>query len=155
MNLNFLREIRENRMALQALFVGLFFIGLILLVNALTSRETVDTAQLQRDADSTRTAVALTSDALLGPFPTSTAPTATITVTARPSITPTTTPTETVTSSPTPILLFTWTPRTSVPRATFTSTPRPTRTRTPVPPRPTSTRVPPTRTPPPPPTTYP
>jgi hypothetical protein len=68
-------------------------------------------------ANSTRTALALTSRALYGPFPTATGPTLT------PSKTRTTTPTPTITASntvsPTPIHYFidTATPRTAIPHS--------------------------------------
>src|SRR5688572_27397468 len=137
-------------MYLQAVLAVLLFIGLILVVYALASRETPDITQTQRNASNTRTAVALTSQALLGPFPTSTAPTQTASETPSLTLTPTRTPTNTRTPTQTPIPFITFTASTDVPRATFTntprppatSTPRPTRTRTPQPPRPTNTRIP-------------
>ena len=131
-------------MYLQALLAGLLLIGLILAVYALTSRRSPDVAQMQRNAASTRTALALTSQALLGPFPTFTAPTPTASETPPPTFTPTRTPTRTPTYTPSPIVFITFTARTNVPRATFTNTPRPTPTRTPQPPPATATHVPPT-----------
>ena len=128
------------------LFAVLFILGLILAVYTLNSRELPDASNLQRHASSTRTALALTSDALLGPFPTSTAPS--------PTWTHTRTPTRTRTPTATPDVLITFTARTLDPRATFTNTPRPPATstprptRTPVPPRPTNSPVPPTVPPP-------
>src|SRR5215210_2479200 len=90
-------------------------------------------------ASGTRTSIALTSQALYGPFPTATGPTQTPTRT--PSITPSPTVTPTGTASPTPIRYFleTRTPRTRVPGADLTST-----AATPVP---TNTSVLATRTP--------
>jgi len=63
-------------------------------------------------SNATRTALALTSRALYGPFPTATGPTPTASKT--PTITPTPTVTPTITASPTPIRYFidTSTPRT-------------------------------------------
>lgn len=93
---------------------------------------------------STRTALALTAQLLLGPFPTSTAPSATASTT--PSITPTVTRTATRTLSPTPtrFMFASLTPRTAAPGANPTNTVRPTQTATAIPP--TKTPVPPTRT---------
>jgi hypothetical protein len=145
-NLDFIRAIKGNRMYLQALLAILFILGLILVLYALTSRESPDTLEAQRNANSTRTAVALTSQALLAPFPTSTAPTSTPSETPSQTLTPTRTPTNTRTPTQTPIPFITLTARTGAPGATLTSTPRPTRTQTQRP-RPTATRtrrVPPT-----------
>ena len=72
------RYLRENRMNVLIVFALLFILGVILAVYTLTSRESPGGAN-QQDASSTRTALALTSQALLGPFPTSTLPTATAT----------------------------------------------------------------------------
>ena len=141
------RYFRENRANAMILFGVLLILGLILAVYALTSLESPDAAGLQRDAKSTRTALALTAQALLGPFPTSTAPTATASEISSPTWTPTRTPTRTRTPTSTPITFITFTARTNQPRVTFTSTPRPPATSTP---RPTRTRVPTAR-----PTTYP
>ena len=144
--------IREYRVYLQMLLIVLIFIGFLLAAYGLTAPETQDAAQSGRNALSTRTALALTSDALLGPFPTSTAPTPTASDTPAPTFTPTPTPTVTRTTTATPFAFTSFTPRVVSTRSTFTSTPRPTRTRTPVAPRPTNTRVPPSATQPPPPT---
>jgi hypothetical protein len=117
-------------------------------------------------SNSTKTAIALTSDALLGPFPTSTMPT--YTPTTIPTITstlPSPTPSATRTPTPTVTFLPTATVRTREPGlitpGVWTSTPpslRPTSTQarptntsfsppnTPVPP----TNIPPTQPPPPP-----
>ena len=70
------RTLRENRAQIMIVFALLFILGVILAVYRLTSRVTPDANEMQRNASSTRTALALTSGALLGPFPTSTAPTA-------------------------------------------------------------------------------
>lgn len=149
------RNLRENRVNIMILFAVLFILGVILAVYRLTSRKPPDPADLERNASSTRTALALTSQALLGPFPTATAPTATASAIPSPSETPTRTPTRTRTPTATPEVFITFTARTLAVRATFTNTPRPTLTRTPVPPRPTNTPVPPTAVPPEPPTTQP
>ncbi|HJR80600.1 MAG TPA: hypothetical protein VJ821_11040 [Anaerolineales bacterium] len=103
-------------------------------------------ASLFRSARTTKTALALTSDALLGPFPTATKPTATPSdlPTLTPTI-PTATPSFTVTPSPTVTFISTATPRTRVPGPTLTGvipTFQPTATRI----APTRTSVPPTRT---------
>ena len=135
------RYLRENRMNILIVFALLFILGVILAVYTLTSRESPGAANTQQDASSTRTALALTSQALLGPFPTSTLPTATATEIFTPTWTPTRTPTRTHTPTATPVVIVTFTARTNQPRHTFTSTPRPLATATP---RPTRTRVPPT-----------
>ena len=103
-------------------------------------------------ASSTRTAMALTSQALYGPFPTPTGPTATITKT--PTVTPTMTVTPSNTASPTPLRFFidTPTPRTPIPNSGRTSLPASTATSAP-PPQPTqpqATQPPPQATQPPP-----
>ena len=139
------RYLRENRMNVLIVFALLFILGVILAVYTLTSRESPGAANSEQDASSTRTALALTSQALLGPFPTSTLPTATATEIFTPTWTPTRTPTRTPTPTATTAVIVTFTARTNQPRSTFTSTPRPPATATP---RPTRTRVPP-------PTTYP
>lgn len=148
------RTLRETRVNVMILFAVLLILGVILAVYTLTSRESPDAADLHQGASSTRTALALTSQALLGPFPTATAPTATASNTPGPSETPTPTPTRTRTPTATPQVFITFTARTLAVRATFTNTARPTLTRTAVPARPTITRIPPTVAPtePPPPT---
>ena len=135
------RNLRENRVNEMIMFAVLLRLGLILAVYVLTSQESPDAARMQRNASSTRTALALTSQALLGPFPTFTAPTVTASEIPSPTSTPTRTPTRTPTSTATPVVFVTFTARTIQPRATFTNTPRPPATSTP---RPTRTRVPPT-----------
>src|SRR6185295_7833545 len=74
-------------------------------------------------ANSTRTAIALTSRALYGPFPTATGPTPTITKTR--TVTPSPTLTFTTTPSSTPIRFFidTATPRTVIPHVGATLIP--------------------------------
>lgn len=111
-------------------FAVLFILGVILAVYTLTSRKSPDAANLQRGASSTRTALALTSQALLGPFPTATAPSATPSETPGPTGTSTRTPTRTRTPTATPEVFVTFTARTLESRATFTNTPPPTATRT-------------------------
>lgn len=138
------RNLSENRTTVMIVFVLLLILGVILTVYRMTSREPQDATGLQRDASSTRTALALTSQSLLGPFPTPTAPTATASQIPSPTWTPTRTPTRTPTSTATPVVFITLTARTTVPRATFTNTPRPPATSTRIP---TRTQVPPTRTP--------
>ena len=74
-------------------------------------------------ANSTRTALALTSRALYGPFPTVTGPTPTASKTRTTTPTPTNTPSNT--ASPTPIHYFidTATPRTPIPQSGATLIP--------------------------------
>jgi len=93
-------------------------------------RPTVLGLEVASRANSTRTAIALTSQALYGPFPTATGPTPTITKTR--TITPSPTLTFTTTPSSTPIRFFidTATPRTPLPRTGNTSIPA----STPIPP---------------------
>ena len=107
---------KENRVMLQVLVGCLLCIFLTAIFYVLTFRRpSVSGLNLSSRANSTRTALALTEKALLGPFPTSTRPTPTN------SNTPTITPTPTVTSTPTAtrtprrFFLFTSTPRTGVP----------------------------------------
>ena len=140
------RYLRENRMNILIVFALLFILGVILAVYTLTSRGSPGGANSQQEARSTRTALALTSQALLGPFPTSTLPTATATEVFTPTWTPTRTPTRTPTPTATPVVFVTFTARTNQPRPTFTSTPRPPATATPRPPRPTNTPRPPATT---------
>src|SRR5688572_15063057 len=63
-------------------------------------------------ANSTRTSIALTSQALLGPFPTATGPTRTPSHTPSITPTPTLTPTSTPTRTPVRYFINTSTPRT-------------------------------------------
>jgi len=156
MNLN----LKENRFYLQALKgIGLF-IGL-LIVSWIVFRAPNDNVDAPRNASSTRTAIALTAGALMGPFPTATGPTPTASKT--PTITPTFTSTPTSTLSPTPFRYFisTATPRTAVPRSNtaFPSIASSTvfaATHTPIPPiQPTNTSAPPAQPTDPPPTLIP
>ena len=128
----------ENRAILQFVFVGLFLIGFIVTIYTLLSSIPPDAGDAQRHASGTRTAIVLTSQALLGPFPTSTAPTPTASNIPSATFTPTRTPTRTPTSTATPVVVITFTANTNEPRVTDTA--RPTA-------RPTNTRVPPTRRP--------
>lgn len=142
---------KENPIVLQ------FLLGLLLFVFLSTLSYLIGLMQpslsrlaLFARANSTRTAIALTSQALYGPFPTATGPTPTASWT--PSLTPTPTVTPTNTPTPTRVRYFinTSTPRTLVPQTGQTSTgapptepPRATNTSAPPiqPPRPTSTSV--------------
>src|SRR6478609_1932480 len=129
---------KEYRIPLQILLATLLCIGALLLVYAFAFKRSPLDAEAQQKVNSTKTAIALTADALLGPFPTSTAPT--VTPSDTPTLTPTlptATPTVTRTPSPTRTLIPTFTPRTSVAGPTITST------STPIPPtlRPTATRT--------------
>src|ERR1041385_5450291 len=97
-------NIRENRFFLQLLRGSVLSIGL-LLVLWITFRVPSSSADAQKNSSSTRTAIAMTAQALLGPFPTSTAPTATVsdtpTVTLTSTLTATLIPTKTSTPFPT------------------------------------------------------
>jgi len=73
----------------------------------------------------TRTALALTSNALYGPFPTSTGPTPTASKTRTITPTPTLTPSDTATPTPLRFFIDTATPRTLVPHSESTSIPVP------------------------------
>lgn len=102
-----------------------------------------------KSANSTRTALAMTSSVLLGPFPTSTAPTAIASSTPANTLTPTRTPTRTPSQTPTRFFFQSSTPTSGKPGQSstqfpsLTNTARPTQTRTPVPP----TDIPPTNPP--------
>ena len=135
---------KERSVYLQVLLGCLLCIFLTGLFYVITFRRpSVLGLEVFARANSTRTALALTSRALYGPFPTATGPTPT------PSKTPTTTPTPTITptntDTPTPIRYFidTVTPRTTIPHGGMTLLPGSTSTLAPVPtyPVPTSTRV--------------
>jgi hypothetical protein len=100
-------NVSENRVFLQILIgVGLLVSLTLLFSTVLGSLGTQDASSASRNANHTKTAVALTADALLGPFPTGTRPSPTATETA--SITPTASNTSTVTRTPsaTPTLAF-------------------------------------------------
>ena len=115
---------KENRIPLQALLGVLLCIFLTGLFYVITFRRpSVLGLEVASRANSTRTALALTSRALYGPFPTSTGPTPTITKTR--TLTPTPTETPSNTPSPTPIRYFidTATPRTLVPNSGSTLIP--------------------------------
>lgn len=138
--------IRRSLPRARAFLVFLAIVVLVLMVYASIFRDPVGGLGTGRSSRATRTALALTSAALLGPFPTATEPTKTPSQVPTATITPSLTLTPTSTRTPTPRVFFTLTARTIVPRATSTNTPPPTRTRAP-----TRTRVP-TRKPP---TSYP
>src|SRR5215212_12146790 len=80
-----------------------FLLSLILFAGwvAILSMVPPDSADQQTRASNTRTAIALTSQALLGPFPTSTGPTPTLRFTPSVTLTPSATRTPLETSSPT------------------------------------------------------
>ncbi|HJR80599.1 MAG TPA: hypothetical protein VJ821_11035 [Anaerolineales bacterium] len=131
---------KEHPIFLQVLLGCLLFLFLFVLSYLFSLLEPGSGLELFARANSTRTSIALTSAALMGPFPTATGPTPTPSHT--PSITPTPTVTPTNTPTPTPIRYFinTGTPRTLVPHTDQTSTV--------LPPGSTSTSVPPTNRPP-------
>ena len=93
---------KENRFYMLVLRIAGFVIGLSLVLWITFNGRSNDSGG-QRTANSTRTALAMTAKALLGPFPTSTVatPTASDTPTSTPII-PTATPTVTRTPSKTP-----------------------------------------------------
>jgi hypothetical protein len=141
---------RENPVFLQFLLGLLLFIFLTVLSYLLgLIQPSISGLALFARSNSTRTAIALTFQALMGPFPTATGPTPT------PSWTPSLTPTPTITPSNTPTptrvryFINTGTPRTLVPGQLPTSIgaptqrPQPTRTSAPATqqPRATSTSV--------------
>ena len=129
----------ENSVIRQALlgFFLILFLAIVAYIFALI-QPSVSGLELFARANSTRTSIALTSQALYGPFPTATGPTPTPSRT--PTITPTITITPTSTPTPTPIRYFidTATPRTLVPGSGLTST-----ALAPTQPRGTSTPLPP------------
>lgn len=113
---------KENRAALQVLLgcvLCIFLTGLFYVITF--KRPSVLGLEVFNRSNGTRTAIALTSQALYGPFPTATGPTPTITKT--PTVTPTATLTFTMTASSTPIRFFidTSTPRTPLAPAGRTS----------------------------------
>lgn len=133
---------KENPIILQFLLGLLLFLFLSTLTYLIgLMQPSLSRLTLFARANSTRTAIALTSQALYGPFPTATGPTPTPSWT--PSITPTPTVTPTNTPTPTRVRYFlnTPTPRTLVPGTDQTSTSAPPTEE----PRPTS--IPPTQRP--------
>jgi hypothetical protein len=115
---------KENRIPLEVLLGVLLCIFLTGLFYVITFRRpSVLGLEVVSRANSTRTALALTSRALYGPFPTATGPTPTITKTR--TVTPTPTMTPSNTPSPTPIRYFidTATPRTPIPNSGATPIP--------------------------------
>ena len=151
---------KDNPIFLQFLLGCLLFLFLTILSYVIgLLQPSISSLALFARANSTRTAIALTSQALYGPFPTATGPT--VTASWTPSMTPTPTVTPSYTPTPTLVHYFidTSTPRTLVPKIGGTSTgvptsvqptsvqptDRPPATRTSVPPtqppRPTSTSV--------------
>jgi len=102
--------LRENRFYLQTVGATALFIGLIVVLwiafNDPTSR-----GDAEKSANSTRTALAMTERALLGPFPTATAPTATASKTPTNTFTPTHTTTPLPSRTPTPFLSATLRPK--------------------------------------------
>lgn len=125
-----------NRFYLQALGVSGLFIGLLLTLWT-ASGGPASEAEV-RNANNTRTAIALTEVFLLGPFPTSTAPTSTAWLTPTRTVSPTNTLPHTSTPTPTHIIIY--------PTATQTKGSGPMSTQPPLP-APTYTSIPPTQTP--------
>src|SRR6185295_17998127 len=115
---------KVNRIPLEVLLGVLLCIFLTGLFYIITFRRpSVLGLEVASRANSTRTALALTSRALYGPFPTATGPTPTITKT--PTLTATVTMTPSNTPTPTPFRFFidTATPRTPIPNSPATSNP--------------------------------
>ena len=134
---------RENPVWLQFLLGVLLFLFLTVLSYLIgLFQSSLPGMALFAKSNSTRTAIALTFQALLGPFPTATGPTPTPSWT--PSMTSTPTVTPSITPTPTRVRYFlnTSTPRTLVPGAPSTVQPQPTRTSVPATqqPRATGTR---------------
>src|SRR6266496_1883185 len=111
-------NLRENRYYLQLLRGSALFIGLIFVL-WIAFRVPTSGADAQKNAKGTKTAIAMTAQALLGPFPTSTAPTATVSDTPSPTWPPTLTATLIPTRTPTPFT--TGTPQTKAPHQQTTS----------------------------------
>ncbi len=125
---------KGNQVYLQVLLGVLLCIFLTGVFYVITFRRpSVLGLEVASRANATRTALALTSRALYGPFPTATGPTPTITKTRTLTPTPTVTPSNT--PSPTPLRFFidTATPRTPIPNRGATSIPRPISTSAPMP----------------------
>ena len=119
----------------------LLFLGTLSYLISLV-QPSVSGLELFARANRTRTAIALTSNALLGPFPTATGPSPTPPRTPEGTLTPTVTWTPSLTPTRTPFVWSTGTLRTGLPSAsatvTRTATLRPTATRTPTRSRPTA-----------------
>lgn len=114
----------KNQAYVQVLLGCLLCIFLTGLFYVITfKRPSVRGLEVFTRSNGTRTALALTSQALYGPFPTATGPTPTITKTRTLTPTPTVTPSNT--PSPTPLRFFidTATPRTAMPPSARTSIP--------------------------------
>jgi hypothetical protein len=128
----------EKKQAYVQVLVGcllcIFLTGLFYVITF--KRPSVLGLEVFTRSNSTKTAIALTSQALYGPFPTATGPTPTVTKTR--TVTPSPTLTFTTTPSSTPFRFFidTATPRTLVPHTGKTLPPAPTAVQinTPIPP---------------------
>lgn len=140
---------KENPIFLQFVLGCLLFLFLSSLTYLIgLIQPTISGLALFARANSTRTAIALTSQALYGPFPTATGPTVTPSWTPSMTPTPTLTPSNTPTQTPVRYFIDTSTPRTLVPRIDETSTnvsqtepPQPTSVPPTQRPHPTSTAV--------------
>ena len=129
----------ETPVARQILLGFLLTLFLLVLVYVLVLLQpSISALELFARANSTRTSIALTSQALYGPFPTATGPTPTPSRTPAPTASPTITPTPTPTRTPIRYFIDTATPRTLVPGSGLTST-----AFAPTQPRATSTPIPP------------
>ena len=107
---------KENRIYLPVLLGCLLCLFLSVLSYVIIfDRSTVLGLGVNSRVSGTRTAIALTSGALLGPFPTGTRPTSTASKTPTITPTPTLTPTNTPTRTPRRFFIDTATPRASVP----------------------------------------
>ena len=106
----------ELRQVVLACLLLLFLATLIYLISLI--QPSVSGLELLTRANRTRTAIALTSNALLGPFPTGTGPTPTAPRTPGGTLTPTVTWTPSATATRTPLVWSTATLRTGLPSAT-------------------------------------
>jgi len=115
---------KENRFPLEVLLGVLLCIFLTGLFYVITFRRpSVLGLEVASRANSTRTALVLTSRALYGPFPTATGPTPTASKTRTVTPTPTLTPSDTPTPTPLRFFIDTPTPRTPNPNQEATSRP--------------------------------
>ena len=120
-----MNENRGNRQVYLQVLLGcvlcIFLAGVFYVITF--KRPSVLGLEVLTRANGTRTAIALTSRALYGPFPTATGPTPTITNTPTLTETPTTTPSNTATPTPFRFFIDTATPRTPNPKSQATSVP--------------------------------
>jgi hypothetical protein len=115
---------RNNQVFLQVLLGSVLCIFLAGVFYVITfKRPSVLGLEVFARSNGTRTAIALTSRALYGPFPTATGPTPTVTKTPTLTETPTVTPSNTPTPTPFRFFIDTPTPRTPIPKSQATANP--------------------------------